>query len=331
MLRSTLLILTFGTYRLLGMDLSWPTEDDSFFKGAAVESLIQPAASGTIESGLFGYARNGGKRFHEGIDIKPKKRDRKGEASDKILAAIDGRVAYINIFGGNSNYGKYIVIIHEDIQPSIYTLYAHLSSIDPAIKVGKKVRSGETIAIMGRSCSGTPIPKARAHLHFEMGLMLTENFKKWYDSQKFGNPNKHSIWNGFNLTGFDPLDFYTKWKGGQIGSVSDYFKQLPVAFSLRVFEKKTPNFIKRYPTLVTQPLNQKSIEAWDIDFTWFALPIRWTPLYDLNNQSKQIHLTAYNPNVFSQYNCTDTITVKKGNAPVHGKVLKKTLSLLFEH
>ena len=92
MLRRTLLILTFSTSALLGMELSWPTEDQSFFKGASTESLIQPAASGTVASGLFGYARNGGKKFHEGIDIKPKKRDRKGEATDKILAAIDGRV-----------------------------------------------------------------------------------------------------------------------------------------------------------------------------------------------------------------------------------------------
>lgn len=186
---------------------------------------------------------------------------------------------------------------------------------------------------MGRSSSGSPIPKERAHLHFEMGLMLSEHFKKWYDCQKYGNPNKHAIWNGFNLTGFDPLDFYTKWRNGKITSVDDYLKQLPIAFSLRILDKKIPNFIKRYPTLATKPIDSKTLQGWDIDFTWFALPLRWTPLYNPNISGKtnSTFLTAYNANVFAQYNCTDTIIVTTGKAPIHGKALKKTLSLLFEY
>lgn len=85
MLKSTLLILTLSAPALLGMNLSWPTEDDSFFKGASTDSLIQPAASGTTESGLFGYARNSGKKFHEGIDIKPKNAIARAKHSTKSL------------------------------------------------------------------------------------------------------------------------------------------------------------------------------------------------------------------------------------------------------
>ncbi len=333
MIKGALLLLTLTTSIVLGMDLSWPTDDTSFWQGAPIHSFIQPAASGTTESGLFGYARNSGTKFHEGIDIKPKKRDRKGEATDKILAAIDGHVVHINTIAGNSNYGKYIVILHEDLQPQIYTLYAHLSNIEPNLKIGKKVRSGETIATMGRSSSGSPIPKTRAHLHFEMGLMLSENFQKWYNTQKFGTPNKHSIWNGFNLTGFDPLDFYTQWKNGKITNVNDYFKQFPVAFSLRIFDTIIPNFIKRYPSLATKPIDPKTLKGWDIDFTWFALPFRWTPLYGetKTNKTQPPILTAYNSNIFTQHNCSDTITLKVNKTPIHGKVLKKTLNLLFEH
>lgn len=331
MIKGTLLFLTLSTSALFGMKLSWPTDDTSFWQGASISSLIQPAASGSVESGLFGYARNNGTKFHEGIDIKPKKHDRKGEPRDKILAAIDGRIVHINTIAGNSSYGRYIVIIHEDLQPQIYTLYAHLSSIEPNLKVGKKVCSGEIIGTMGRSSSGSPIPKQRAHLHFEMGLMLSEHFKKWYDTQKFGNPNKHSIWNGFNLTGFDPLDFYTQWKNGRVTSVNDYFKQLPIAFSLRIFDTKIPNFIKRYPTLATKSIDPKTLKGWDIDFTWFALPFRWTPLYGESkpNKTQTPILTAYNSNIFTQHNCSDTITLK-AKIPIHGKVLKKTLNLLFE-
>lgn len=338
MLKRTLFLLILSTSTILAMDLSWPTENSSFFTGASIQSLIQPAASGTTESGLFGYARNSGTKFHEGIDIKAKKRDRKGEATDKVLAAIDGRVVHISTIAGNSNYGRYIVILHENTQPQVYTLYAHLSSVDPGLKVGKQVYAGEIIATMGRSSSGSPIPKDRAHLHFEMGLMLSEDFKKWYEVQKFGNPNKHAIWNGFNLTGFDPLDFYTQWKNGKICSVNEYFKQLPTAFSLRILNNKVPNFIKRYPTLLTKPIDQKNLKGWDIDFTWFALPFRWTPLYGemkeaqvQKAQNPAGTLIAYNPNVFAQHNCSDIIILKPGKAPVHGKVLKKTLSLLFDY
>lgn len=328
MLRSILLILISSTSTLLSMTLSWPTEDDSFFKGAPIESLIQPTASGALNSGLFGYVRSNGKKFHEGIDIKSKKHNRKGEPTDKILAAIEGRVVYTNNFSGNSEYGRYIVILHDNLQVPIYTLYAHLSGIDPSVKVGKKVHAGEIIGVMGRS-SNEPIPKQRAHLHFEMGVMLSENFENWYSIQKFGNPNRHNIWHGFNLTGFDPLDFYTKWKTGKITSVDEYFRQFPVAFSLRIYNKKIPSFIKRYSRLATKPIESKNITGWDIDFTWFALPFRWTPLYESNQEkSNGTLLTAYNTNLFSQHNCSNTVIV---NNDKHGKVLKKTLSLLFDH
>ncbi|PWU04822.1 MAG: hypothetical protein C5B43_04100, partial [Verrucomicrobia bacterium] len=132
-----LILLILSQNLLLGIELYWPTEDKSFFQGASSESLIQPTVSGKIESGKFGCVRNDGNRFHEGIDIKPKKRNKKGEAIDKIIAAMDGEVVYINQVAGNSGYGKYIVIVHKTVVPSIYTLYAHLSNIEKGITVGK--------------------------------------------------------------------------------------------------------------------------------------------------------------------------------------------------
>lgn len=327
------ILLVINKSLVFGVNLYWPTGDNSFFEGAAIETLIQPTVSGNVESGKFGYVRNNGSKFHEGIDIKAKKRDRKGEALDKVIAAMDGQVVHINTVGGNSNYGQYIVIVHKGVEPSIYTLYGHLSSIDPSIKVGNMVKGGTVLGIMGRTSSGTAIPKERAHLHFEMGVMLSEGFIKWYEEQKFGTRNRHGLWNGFNLTGFDPLDFYEKWRTGAIGSVADYFKQLPVAFTLRVTTRKTPNFVKRYPGLVTRGRQLQREGIWDVDFTWFAMPFRWTPLNDVGIPCKAgtTVLRNYNVEIFREHNCKDVLVIKQGKVPQYGKVLKKTLSLLLDY
>ena len=58
------------------------------------ETFVQPAASGTVESGMFGMTRNDGTRFHEGLDIRPLAHDGRGEAVDLVRAALPGRVAY---------------------------------------------------------------------------------------------------------------------------------------------------------------------------------------------------------------------------------------------
>ncbi len=247
---------------------------------------------------------------------------------------LDGEVAYINHCASDrSSYGKYIVIIHPKVDPPIYTLYAHLSSIDKFLKVGKTVKGGDVIGVMGRTDLGNDIPKERTHLHFEMGVMLSNQFPQWYAAQKFDSPNRHGVWNGQNLTGFDPLDFYEKWRSGKISSVKEYFNQIPIAFTLRILNTKIPNFLQRYPSLVTKNVEKNNIMAWDIDFTWFAMPIRWTPLYtvDKKNKTKTILVTAYNNNVLNEHKYKDCLFIKKDKTQEFGKVLKKTLDLLFDY
>ena len=58
-------------------------------------SYIQPTVSGNWRSGTFGMVRNSGKRFHEGWDIKPFKRDSNGKVSDKVFSVLKGRVVHI--------------------------------------------------------------------------------------------------------------------------------------------------------------------------------------------------------------------------------------------
>ena len=177
--------------------LIWPTPNPAFQNGKPVEAYVQPTESGRVESGLFGCVRNGGSRFHEGIDLYPIKRDGSGEAVDPVYAVLPGRVVHANRNSGYSTYGRYVVIEHDQETPAYHTLYAHLASVGDAIIPGARVESGYVLGIMGRSANYT-IPRSRAHVHFEIGFRLTDDFEKWYTDQKFDSQNRHGIWNGMN-------------------------------------------------------------------------------------------------------------------------------------
>ena len=106
--------------------------------------------------------RSNGFQFHEGIDIKPVGRDRRGEPADQVFAAMDGVVRHVNDRAGDSNYGRYIVIEHPGATPAVYTLYAHLARVLPGIAQGAHVERGQAIAIMGHSARAARRSRATA-------------------------------------------------------------------------------------------------------------------------------------------------------------------------
>ena len=263
------------------LELCWPTPNTAFSQRAPLAAFIQPTASGVVESGTFGSVRSGGTRFHEGIDLKPIARDRRGEATDDIYAAMDGVVRYINTRSGESNYGRYIIIEHPDQTPAVYTLYAHLARIAPGINAGTTVRRGQTIATMGRSASGGGIPRDRAHLHFEIGVWMTREFETWYSKKGFGNPNRHGIWSGMNLCGIDPLDVMTQWRDGQLDDLHNYFAEMKPAVRLRIATLRRPDFIDRYPSFLEGEAPIGLLGGWEIECNETGLPFRWRPLSQL--------------------------------------------------
>ena len=126
-----------------------------------------------VESGMFGCVRSHGHRLHEGIDIKCLERDRHGEPTDPVHAVADGTVAFINGKPGLSNYGRYIVLEHRWDGVTVHTLYAHLSAIADGLAAGQPVRKAQVIATLGHSTNTRErIPADRAHLHFEINLLL---------------------------------------------------------------------------------------------------------------------------------------------------------------
>lgn len=260
------------------IEFVWPTPNKAFEQGRGIESFIQPTVSGDPESGLFGCVRSGGTQFHEGVDLKPVSRDRRGEAADDVFAAMDGIVRYVNAKAGTSSYGRYVIIEHPQHRPGVFTLYAHLARVADGVRPGANVRAAQVIALMGRSAGGYVIPKERAHLHFEIGLRVTDNFNSWYLGKKFGNTNEHGVWNGMNLMGLDPLDFVRQLRAGRVDDFEQYLQRLKPVVRIRVVTTRTPDFIQRYPSLLQKPHPTGFVGGWEIACSNTGLPFAWTPL-----------------------------------------------------
>ena len=258
--------------------LTWPTPSTAWAEGRPASTFLQHAGSGDPDSGRFGGVRNNGTQFHEGIDIKAVARDRRGEPTDAIFAAMRGVVRYVNPVAGDSSYGRYVVLEHPDAAPPVYTLYAHLAKIAPGLRAGTPIETGQTLGTMGHSSGGYMIPRARSHLHFEIGVVITRNFQTWYDRQKFGSKNEHGIWNGMNLVGIDPLAFFNDWRARRIDTVQDFFARMDAAVRLRIATRRVPDFVARYPTLLTKQPPPEGVGGWEIRFNWTGLPFSWTPL-----------------------------------------------------
>jgi murein DD-endopeptidase MepM/ murein hydrolase activator NlpD len=311
-------------------NLIWPTPNPAFQNGEPVEAYVQPTSSGRIESGLFGCVRNGGQRFHEGLDLYPINRDRRREATDPVYSVLPGRVVYINEVAGHSSYGRYVVVEHDEEVPAYHTLYAHLAVVAEGITSGARVESGTVLGTMGRSASYR-IPKSRAHLHFEIGLRLTDDFQGWFDRQKFGSKNRHDKWNGMNLVSVDPLDFYQSVRIGRVGNLFEYLRQLPAAARIRVYSGQVPSFVRNYPALVTRPYEGRSVVAWDIAFTQYGLPKSWTPRFAeerLPGQPGNVKLIAYNPTLLESQTCREVVSMS-GATPAISSGTIGTLRKLF--
>jgi peptidoglycan LD-endopeptidase LytH len=270
--------LVCATPESAGLIVVWPTPNAAFAEGRLATDYIQPTESGTVESGLFGCVRSGGRQFHEGIDLRPVSRDRRGEATDSVFAAMTGVVRHVSREPGNSRYGSYIVLEHPELSPALYTLYAHLATITESIAPGVNVNAGDTLAIMGRSAGGYKIPRERAHLHFEVGLRGSDWFQSWYDRQGFGNANEHGLYNGMNLLGFDPLVFFQLHAEGRLRSATDLIAAQPVVVTARVARSAEPDFLRRYPSLLVNADALIIGAGWEVGFNHTGVPVRWRRL-----------------------------------------------------
>lgn len=313
------------------VDLVWPTPHPGWAEGKSLSTYIQDTGTGEVESGTFGGVRNAGTHFHEGIDIKAAGRDRRGEPTDAIFAAVAGVVRHISANPGSSSYGRYIVLEHPDETLGVYTLYAHLSRIAPGLRVGDRVTRGQTIGTMGHSSGGYTIPKERSHLHFEIGVMITRDFQAWYNRRKFGSANEQGYWNGMNLMGIDPLHFFNEWRARRVNTFQDYFERLEPVVTLRIATRQTPNFITRYPALLTKPLPLGPVSGWEIKCSWTGLPFAWTPLTAAETNdlpANEPRIVAVNAELERRQR-SKSLAVSKRSKWTVGKDLETVLQQLF--
>jgi murein DD-endopeptidase MepM/ murein hydrolase activator NlpD len=262
--------------------VDWPTPYPYFKNNAGPNDFLQATASGKVESGGYGMVREGGAKFHEGVDIRPvAPRDRKGEPTDIVTAAMPGRVAYINT-RTNGAYGRYIVLEHRTGGLTLYTLYAHLASTNPALREGASIPAETKLGVMGRSDGNGGFPKDRAHLHFEVGLRLSDNFARWYAGRRYPDPNQHANFNGINLAGLDPTEFFAfaraNDKAPEEGAFVRWIQSRPVAVAVETPAHGTPDILRRNPALIVGGAPTRTPAGWRIGFTAEGVPVRWEPL-----------------------------------------------------
>jgi hypothetical protein len=241
-----------------------------------MERYYVPTTGRTWESGTFGLVRNEGWRFHEGIDVRPLTHDARGEPTDPVVATADGVVAYVNDRSPLSNYGKYVVIRHQIDGLEVYSLYGHLSQTKVAIR--QQVSAGQVIGIMGRTTNTRDrIGPERAHVHFELDLLLNDRFPAYFKQYCPGERNDHGLFNGQNLMGLDPREVLLLQRRPRFSLLEYARNQTELC---RVWVRKNDlSFARRYPLLVRRnPRAEKEgVAGYEIAFNYYGLPFQLTP------------------------------------------------------
>ena len=257
----------------------FPTANHALYESGGDVRFLAPTPGRTWESGSFGCVRTdrNGPRLHEGLDIKHLARDARGEPTDPILSSGPGTVAYLNRKAGRSNYGNYVLVRHQVDRMEVYTLYAHLSSITAKLAAGTKLAAGDRLATMGRT--GQPIGKDRAHLHFEINLLLNDRFSQWFQQRYPDTRNDHGNFNGRNLLGLDPRAVLLAQKSrGESFSFARFVAEQPVMVRVLV-KRPSLDFAQRYPSLVrgNPRVEKEGIAGYELGLSFNGIPVQMTP------------------------------------------------------
>ncbi|MBQ8515993.1 MAG: M23 family metallopeptidase [Akkermansia sp.] len=301
-------LLGFSGASSAGVDLVYrlPTGNDALFRGdnkaffTYVDRTFEGVTSQPWEAGTYGFVRNpfrlnNGKimfsRLHEGIDISPVKRDETDEPLDIVHPVAPGTVVYTNNGPGLSNYGRYVVVKHCIPEGDIYTVYAHLAEV--RCSAGQRVGTGNELGRLGYSGAG--INKTRAHLHLEICFLINRHY------DKFSPPaNKHGIYNGLNLAGFDIAKVLLHCKNGATLSLRQHLATLPEHYRVRVPCIGTMDLLQRHPFLYKGDWKKRPA-ALDIAFTAEGVPLA---VYPADRAVAAPEVISCKPQPTLQQNCT---------------------------
>jgi peptidoglycan LD-endopeptidase LytH len=255
-----------------------PTANRALFEPGGDERFFVGTVGKGWTTGTFGCVRTSGWQMHEGVDIRCLQRDHSGEPTDPVLATADGTVAYISTRPSLSNYGNYLVLRHQVEGLEIYSLYAHLREIRHDLKVGETVKAGEAVAVMGRTANTREgISKDRAHVHFELNLLVNDRFASWHKKSFPDQRNDHGEWNGQNLLGLDPRAILlAQHQQGAKFSLRGYLQGQTELCRVLVRKTYFP-WLKRYAPLIrpNPKAEQEGVAAYEIalDFNGVAFAL----------------------------------------------------------
>ena len=292
-----------------------PTANRAIYEPGREEHYFVGTVGKPWMSGTFGCVRTEGWQMHEGLDVRCLQRDKRGEPIDPVMASAEGTVAYINTRPSLSNYGNYVVLKHQIEGLEIYTLYAHLSAVRPGLKPGQPVKAGEEIATMGHTSNTRQrITLDRAHVHFEINLLLSDRYAAWHKAFLPGERNDHGDWNGKSLAGIDPRQILTEQhKQGEKFSLVHFIQNQPELCRVMVRDTHL-GWLKRYaPLLRSIPVAQKEGTAgYEISFNFNGVACSLTPRAPSEIKTKsKVQLLSVNE-AEQQRNPCGRLVVKKG-------------------
>jgi peptidoglycan LD-endopeptidase LytH len=289
-----------------------PTANRAIFNKGEEEKFFVGTTGKPWTSGTFGCVRTEGFQMHEGLDIRCLQRTKRGEPTDPVMASCDGSVGYINKRPGTSNYGNYIVLRHVIEGIEVFTLYAHLSAIADGLTTGKQVKAGEVIATMGRTTNTRErIAQERAHVHFEINLLLSDRFSVWYKKHHPKEPDDHGMWNGNNLVGIDPrLLFLEQQAKGARFSLLEFIRNRPELCRVIVRDANF-SFAKRYAAfLKPNPIAQKEgVAGYELALDFNGVPFQIVPRAASEIPSKtRFQLLSVNAAEQQEHPCRKLVT-----------------------
>ena len=309
-------LLALHAHCVLAQPCHFPTANHTLLQPGSEDRFFVGTVGKPWATGQFGCVRTEGWQMHEGLDIKCLQRDAAGEPTDPVLATADGVVAYVSASPSLSNYGNYIVLRHQIDGLEVYSLYAHLKRIRDGLKPGQAVKSGEAIATMGRTTNTHEgISRARAHVHFELDLLVNEGFPRWYKNAFPTQRNDHGVWNGQNLLGVDPrLVLLEQHRLGTNFNLVNFVRNQVELCRVAVSATSFP-WLKRYPRLIERnPIAEKEgVAGYEISLNYNGVPYRMIPRAgsELKNKSR-FQLLSVNEAEYHKNPCR-RLVIKRGD------------------